>query len=311
MGQATEVRYITVANEYAGQRIDNYLARILKGVPKSLLYGLLRRGEVRVNKGRVRQHRRLEQGDVVRIPPLQVAPERVHRLPHWLEHRLRGATLFEDDRLWIINKPSGVAVHGGSGESTGLIEALRLMRGDLPYLELVHRLDKETSGCLLLAKRRSTLRAAHEALRERHAEKTYLALVAGKWPAHLRRVQAPLQKNVLRSGERVVKVHEHGKASRTDFSIMQATPQATLLQAKPVTGRTHQIRVHCAASEHPVAGDLKYGDYKVNAKMADLGLNRLFLHSHTLKLKALGVDVKAPLAAVLTEVLERLGLHGG
>ena len=282
------VRLIAIDAASHGQRVDNFLLRELKGVPKSRVYNLLRRGEVRVNKGRVKAEYRLQSGDLVRIPPVRVAAaEPLAAAPSpALAARLEAAVLYEDDGLLVVNKPAGLAVHGGSGVSFGLIEALRQLRPQARFLELVHRLDRDTSGCILIAKKRSALVALHAALREGSADagidKRYLALVAGQWPRQRRQVEAPLEKNTLRSGERVVRVSAEGKPALTEFELLERFEGATLVQARPITGRTHQIRVHARYAGHPLAGDEKYGDRAADARFRELGLKRLFLHAHSL-----------------------------
>lgn len=281
------VRLVRVEAEYAGQRIDNFLLRELKGVPRSRLYRLLRRGEVRVNRGRVKAEYRLCAGDEVRLPPVrqsrQVNDGELQLSPA-LAGVLREAVLYEDERLLVVNKPAGMAVHGGSGLSWGLIEAYRALRPELKQLELVHRLDRETSGCLMLSKRRSALRLLHEALRGGLLDKRYWALVRGCWPKHLGEVDFPLLKNQLSSGERIVRVHTEGKPSRTVFRCLETFADATLVEASPITGRTHQIRVHAQAAGHAILGDDKYGDRDANARFRERGLKRLFLHARSLEL---------------------------
>ncbi|MFT3931373.1 MAG: 23S rRNA pseudouridine(955/2504/2580) synthase RluC [Spongiibacteraceae bacterium] len=279
------VRTVEIDAGSDGQRIDNFLMRELKGVPKSRIYNLLRRGEVRVNKGRVKAEHRLCLGDVVRIPPVRMDAETAPpNVSASLSDRLTDAILFEDEGLIVIDKPSGLAVHGGSGVSLGLIEALRVMRPQAKFLELVHRLDRDTSGCIMVAKKRSALLTLHEALRGDGVDKRYLALAAGTWPRHRTRVEAPLEKNTLRSGERVVRVSAEGKSALTEFAVLESFPLATLIEAAPITGRTHQIRVHAQYAGHPLAGDEKYGENAANARFRELGLRRLFLHAHTLTL---------------------------
>jgi 23S rRNA pseudouridine955/2504/2580 synthase len=304
------VRHVVVEAELAGQRIDNFLMRTLGGVPKTLIYRILRRGEVRVNSGRVKQTYRIQPGDVVRIPPVRVDKEAAPPKPSRnLTQSLEQAVILEDDRWLVLNKPSGVAVHGGSGERLGVIEAMRVLRPNHRYLELVHRLDKDTSGCLLLAVRRSALRAAHEALREREARKEYLMLVKGAWPRGLVQIDAPLAKNALRSGERVVRIDEtNGKASRTRFRVVDSSSECSLVIAQPTTGRTHQIRVHAASAGHPIVGDGKYGDKAFDAHMASLGGKRLFLHATRLQIDAVGLDVAAPPGEEWRALTGRLGL---
>ena len=300
------VRQVKVSAEEAGQRIDNFLARYLKGVPKSHIYRILRRGEVRVNSGRIRAHYKVCAGDTVRIPPVRVAPVKPgQKKPGFsLEQHI----LFENSRCLVINKPSGIAVHGGSGVSVGVIEALRAERLQAPYIELAHRLDRDTSGCLVLAKRRSFLRAFHEQLRQGQVVKHYLALVAGVWQGGKQTVDAPLRKNQLRGGERMVTVDADGKQAISIFSPVSCYENATLVEVVLKTGRTHQIRVHGTHIGHPLAGDEKYGDPVFNRQMRGLGLRRLLLHAHYLEFtdptneqlitvsSPLGDDVKAVLA---------------
>lgn len=304
------VQWVKVGTEQAGQRIDNFLLRQLKGVPKSRIYRLLRKGEVRVNKGRIKPEYRVQDGDEIRIPPIRLA-ERDHGSPSdGLVSRIEAAIIYEDERLLVLNKPAGVAVHGGSGVSHGVIEALRAARPTAPMLELVHRLDRETSGCLVIAKKRSSLRNLHELLREGGMEKRYLALVQGCWQGGTRTVTAALRKNQLKGGERIVTVDTEGKSARTLFRPVQIFDQASLLDVNLDTGRTHQIRVHGAHIGHPLAGDEKYGDTGFNRRMRGLGLRRLFLHAQSLSFREPGhereVHVSAPLSDDLRAVLDAL-----
>lgn len=305
-----KVRQVNVSVEEAGQRIDNFLARHLKGVPKSHIYRILRRGEVRVNSGRIRAQYKVCAGDTVRIPPVRVATPRGGDIKP--ARRLENCILFENARYLVINKPSGIAVHGGSGLSYGVIEAIRAERPDAPFLELAHRLDRETSGCLVLAKRRSFLRAFQEQLREGLVVKHYLALVSGTWKGGKQTVTAPLRKNVLRGGERMVSVDESGKAATSVFKPVTAYQGATLVDVDLKTGRTHQIRVHGAHIGHPLAGDEKYGDPAFNLRMKQLGLRRMLLHAHYLEFMDTGngeqVAISAPLDEELKAVLDRLEL---
>lgn len=299
-----------VSGDQAGQRVDNFLAARLKGVPRSRIYRILRRGEVRVNRGRVKPSYRLRAGDRVRIPPIRTAETRPARPPAAASERLGGRVLYEDARLLVLDKPSGMAVHGGSGLSYGVIEALRALRPDAPYLELVHRLDRETSGCLVVAKRRSALRALHAQMREGGMDKRYLALVRGRWQGGPRRVDAPLRKNTLRSGERMVSVREDGRAALSWFRPVTIYREATLMEVRIETGRTHQVRVHAAHIGHPIAGDDKYGDEAFNRRLAGLGLRRLFLHASALGFDDPGgggpLEVSAPLPDDLRQVLDQL-----
>ncbi|MDD5180744.1 MAG: 23S rRNA pseudouridine(955/2504/2580) synthase RluC [Gallionellaceae bacterium] len=264
----------------AGQRIDNFLCKHLKGVPKSHIYRILRSGEVRVNKKRVDQTCRLQLGDLVRIPPVRVAeqPERDY-VP-----ALEFPILYEDDALLAVDKPSGVAVHGGSGVSFGVIEQLRSARPQAKFLELVHRLDRETSGVLLLAKKRSALTNMHEQMREGKTDKRYLTLVSGKWLNAKQHVKLPLYKFNTQDGEKRVMVREDGQAAHTVFALQKSWPEFSLLEAQLKTGRTHQIRVHLAHLGFPIAGDDKYGDFTLNKALAKQGLKRMFLHAHSIAL---------------------------
>lgn len=307
----SKVSYLEVGPEQAGQRLDNFLIRHLKGVPKSRIYNLLRKGEVRINKGRVKPDTRIKEGDMVRIAPIRTAERGSPQLPGLqLKRYLAENILFEDDGLLIINKPSGLAVHGGSGISLGAIEALRAERPNARFMELVHRLDRETSGCLMLAKKRSVLLELQQAMQRNQVEKHYMALVKGQWPKGKSTINAPLLKNQLSSGERIVRVDAAGKASVTHFAIAQKFKQATLLQVKLETGRTHQIRVHCQFSNQPIAGDPKYGDDHFNESLRDAGLKRLFLHASNLRfrhpLSGDWVEVEAPMPADLSSVLNKL-----
>ncbi len=294
----TEVRFLTVDPESAGQRLDNFLFRQLKGVPKTHVYRIIRSGEVRINKGRAQAETRLEEGDVLRLPPVRVAakPQGEGQPPPAREFPL----LYEDDSLLAIDKPAGVAVHGGSGVSFGVIEQLRTARPAARFLELVHRLDRETSGVLLVAKKRSALTALQDQFRQRETGKTYLALVEGKWPANMKVLDAPLAKYLLpgqtgssEPGERRVRVvsKDHPDAMRAvtlvkvlaDVTLAAGGGSLSLLAVTIKTGRTHQIRVHLAYGGHPIAGDGKYGDFERNRVLQKLGLKRMFLHAWRLQ----------------------------
>ncbi|VUD48204.1 Ribosomal large subunit pseudouridine synthase C [Thalassocella blandensis] len=305
-----KVQFLTISEDEAGQRLDNFLLRVLKKAPKSLVYRIIRKGEVRINKGRTKPDRRLQAGDIVRVPPVRLPEkgEAVKPSQGLLDH-LREAILFESKSLLIVNKPSGLAVHGGSGISLGLVEALREIYQDTP-LELVHRLDRDTSGCIVLAKKRSVLREIHALLRSaKGMDKQYLALVKGRWPKRREQVDAPLLKNELQSGERMVKVHPDGKASQTLFQVEQWYETASLVRAKPITGRTHQIRVHALHAKHPLVGDDKYGDDDFNRQMKELGFKRLFLHAASLAFQLADgtrIQVEAPLPKELSEPMAQL-----
>ncbi|MCL1160501.1 23S rRNA pseudouridine(955/2504/2580) synthase RluC [Shewanella chilikensis] len=308
-----QVRLVTIDEDNVGQRIDNFLLSKLKGVPKSMIYRIVRKGEVRVNKKRIKPEYKLAEGDLVRIPPVRVSEENYRTAPSAnLERvsRLEDRILFEDKHILVLNKPAGIAVHGGSGVDYGVIEALRSLRPQQKFLELVHRLDKDTSGVLLVAKKRSALKHLHDQLRHKQMQKDYQALVRGEWQKHDKVVKAPLLKLTLKSGERIVRVNTEGKASETRFKILQRYDGATLVQASPVTGRTHQIRVHCQYAGHPIACDEKYSEQKFDDSMRALGLNRLFLHAAQLKFTHPDTEtemtVQAPLDPVLLELLDKL-----
>ena len=305
------VQLIEVAPELAGQRIDNFLRAQLKGVPKTLIYRILRKGEVRVNKGRIKPEYKLQAGDVVRVPPLRLAErDEPEPLAQGLLERLEAAIVYEDKALIVLNKPAGIAVHGGSGLNYGVIEAFRQLRPDAKDIELVHRLDRDTSGLLMIAKKRSMLRHLHEQLRGDGVDKRYMALVRGHWATAKKQVNAPLQKSNLRSGERMVEVDGEGKEALTLFRVLRRFGDfATLVEAKPVTGRTHQIRVHAKHAGHSIAGDSKYGDDDFTREIRELGGKRLFLHAYELHvpLPEGGVlKLEAPVDEMWAKTLERL-----
>ena len=292
------------------QRIDNYLHKVLKGVPKSHIYRILRSGEVRVNSRRVQASYRLQDGDKVRLPPIRtsVKPSKAGRSASGALYC--GAVLLEDEDLLVIDKPSGVAVHGGSGISSGVIEQLREARPGLRFLELVHRLDRDTSGVLMLAKRRSALTGLHAQLREGAVRKHYLALVIGEWKDAKRNVRVALHKYVSSSGERRVVADEEGQHAHTVFRLVRSLPGFGLLDAELKTGRTHQIRVHLAHVGYPIAGDDKYGDFDANKRLAKLGLKRMFLHAASLEFShprsAQTVRIESPLAPALERFLQNV-----
>ena len=277
----TRVQRLTVDDEQAGQRIDNYLMRILPGVPRGRVYRILRRGEVRVNGGRVRAEYKLRSGDEVRVPPASVKAEgasppahRARQIEDWI--------VFEDKTLIVINKPGGLAVHGGSGISFGVIELLRAARPDLRDLSLAHRIDRETSGCLVIARKRSVLRRLHAMFREGRVEKNYLALVHGDWQYGDIVIDQPLLVTNRKGGERHVIVSPRGKPAQTRVRLSRRFGEFSLVQCQPATGRTHQIRVHLAQMGHPIAGDSRYGDETLNRRASALGLPRLFLHAQSI-----------------------------
>ncbi len=303
---------ITIDGGNVDQRIDNFLITRLKGVPRSRIYRILRKGEVRVNRGRVKPGYRLQSGDKVRIPPLRTATGTgpAESSSHPGARRVKSAILYLDPSLLVIDKPAGVAVHGGSGIAYGVIELLRAALPEERFLELAHRLDRDTSGCLVIARRRSALRTLHQLLRGSGVEKRYLALLQGEWDGGQRVVDLPLRKNQLSSGERVVRVHPQGKRAVSIFRPLHRCRQATLAEIRLVTGRTHQIRVHAAHIGHPVAGDGKYGDPGFNRELRRRGLNRLFLHAASIGFRLTAqeppIQVSAPLPAELVAVLRGL-----
>ena len=309
-GQAGRVQMITVDENNDGQRLDNFLIAHLKGVPRSWVYRVLRRGEVRVNKGRCKPARRLQIGDVVRIPPLRMTEKSSVTPTSGLMDIVDKSICYEDDSLLILNKPSGVAVHGGSGLAHGAIEVLRASRPEAPYLELAHRLDRETSGCLMVAKKRSVLRQLQELQREGKIEKRYLALLAGRSRRGRWHTDVPLKKNTLKSGERIVRVDPEGKRAVTHFQVMKRYTDVLLVEALLETGRTHQIRVHAASNGTPILGDPKYGDEQANRSFQRLGLKRLFLHAVSLKFNwrvdGTRFQIEAPLPTKLQSLLESL-----
>ncbi|MFI3178693.1 MAG: 23S rRNA pseudouridine(955/2504/2580) synthase RluC [Methylococcaceae bacterium] len=306
--QTPQVIYVEINEDNCDQRLDNFLISRLKGVPKSRIYRLVRKGEVRVNKGRVDIKYRLATGDVVRIPPIRVAERSEESfVPKGLQAALQQGILFEDDGFMVINKPAGFAVHGGSGVSSGIIEGLRLIRPEARFLELVHRLDKDTSGCLLIAKKRSALRKLQEFFRNSEIKKTYQALLAGQWERKKLIVTAPLLKNISKGGERIVVISKAGKAAETLFTRIKLFRNATLVEASPKTGRTHQIRVHAASLGHAIVGDDRYGSDEINKLFKNKGYKRMFLHAETLKFKHPVTDeimtISAPLPLQLINLL--------
>lgn len=299
--------------EQAGQRLDNFLLRELKGLPRSRVYRLVRKGEVRVNLGRVGAKYRLQSGDRVRIPPVRLGAAAEPRVPAGLA---TGGILFEDEHLLVLDKPAGVAVHGGTGVSAGIIEALRARPPERPFLELVHRLDRETSGCLMLAKSRAALTTLHAALRRDDTEppiaKRYIALVRGRPARSPIVVHTGLRRNTVRGGERMVAVADDGDPAESVFRLRRAGEACSEVEIELVTGRTHQARVHAAHIGHPVAGDRKYGDRELNKRARDAGLKRLALHAHSLAfthpVTGEGCRVSAPVPASFAAAFE--GLNG-
>jgi len=302
------VAQIRIGAEQAGQRIDNFLVRQLKGVPKSHVYRLLRTGQVRVNSARIGADYRLQEDDLVRLPPVRTAQP--SSPPTDAAAGVELPVVYEDEALLVVDKPAGVAVHGGSGVSAGVIEQLRVQRPKAPFLELVHRLDKDTSGLLALAKKRSALTAMHQQLREGQVEKHYLALVTGRWRNARQRVRAPLRRYLTADGERRVNVDADGMSADTLFVLQQSWPGYALLDAELGTGRTHQIRVHLQHLGFPIAGDSKYGHAETNRTLRGLGLRRMFLHAARLSfnhpLKSEKITLTAPIPQELDAFLQRI-----
>ena len=313
-----KVRFIEVGEEYAGQRLDNFLVTRLKGAPKTLIYRIIRKGEVRINKGRAKPTTRLAAGDLVRIPPIRLGESVSKNVDARRFEFLNQAILFEDDTLLVINKPSGMAVHAGSGIAVGIIEALRSLHPELAYLELAHRLDRETSGCLVLAKKSSALKALNEdfrnnSLKNPRLDKRYLALVKGRWRGGQRRVTKALNTDARRHGERHVVVDKKGSYASSIMQPKAIADEASLIEVKLLTGRTHQVRVHALSENHPLAGDQRYGEQAFNREMKQAGLKRLFLHASQLQLhhptKNQKITIEAPLPKELKLVLDNLNLE--
>jgi 23S rRNA pseudouridine955/2504/2580 synthase len=313
------VNWLAVGEDGQGQRIDNYLVKILKGVPKSHIYRILRSGEVRVNRRKVGPEARLAAGDELRIPPIRAAAPGRKPGAEGMGRVAVPPILFEDDALIVLDKPAGLAVHGGSGISFGVIERLRHARPEAAFLELVHRLDRDTSGALVIAKKRSVLTGLHEQLRDGAIDKRYYVLVRGKWRDALRAVELSLTSYVTGDGERRVRVDSGGRLARTVFRRVKVWPQAdppvALLEAELETGRTHQIRVHLTHLGFPLAGDDKYGDFAWNKALARKGLKRMFLHAHRIRfthpVDGREVVVEAPLAPELAAFVARLDAADG
>lgn len=310
-GGSESVRFLTVEADVAGQRIDNYLITRLKGAPRTLVYRILRTGEVRVNKGRIKADYRVREGDVIRVPPLRLADAASPPPPGaGVSRDLAARILYEQHGLLVIDKPSGLAVHGGSGVAYGVVEAMRHVRPSAHFLELVHRLDRGTSGLLMLAEKRSLLRFLHEELREGRMHKVYVALLAGRLKGAEHDIRAPLHKTVQPSGEHIVRVAHEGKEAHSVFRVLERIGDTTLVEVVLYTGRTHQIRVHAQFLGHPIIGDEKYGIDELNRRMKAVGINRLFLHARDLDIRLPGQEqplhLHCPLPPELEACLERL-----
>lgn len=309
--KTTAVQFIDISSAQAGQRIDNFLLTLEKGVPKSRIYRAIRKGEVRVNKGRIKQTYKIQAGDNIRVPPLRVSEDTTPTtVSDHMRRQLDECVILEDDDLLVLNKPAGLAVHAGSNINQGIIEALRVTRAELPYLELVHRLDRDTSGCLLLAKNRDALLHLQQQMLNHDLNKRYLTIVKGSMGEQERIIEQPLLKNTVTSGERMVRVDPEGKAAKTLFIPVETFEKAQLVEVVLFTGRTHQIRVHSAFTGHPLAGDDKYGQRQFNKDMKKFGLKRMFLHAWKLGIThpSSGQDImlEAPLPETLNNVVTRL-----
>jgi len=305
--QHHKVQLVDIGPRNDDQRLDNFLLSQLKGVPKSRIYKLLRSGQVRVNKGRKKPSYRLQSGDQVRIPPVTLTDRPSTEAPPYMLEKIHSAIIFEDEQLLVINKPTGIAVHSGSNIAFGVIEILRQLRPDAEMLELVHRLDRETSGCLLIAKTRPALTKLHEIFRsEQDMKKTYRAILMGRWQGGERMIDVPLKKNQLKGGERIVTVDETGKQAKSLFTPLEYFDQATLAEIKLFTGRTHQIRVHANHQQHPIAGDPKYGNNEFNRQLKKQGFKRMFLHAYNLQFKLdKNYNITAPLDEQWQQLIEK------
>ncbi len=299
---------VDISEDQAGQRIDNFLVKHLKGVPRSHVYQLLRSGQVRVNSGRKKPHYKLQAGDTLRVPPVRINENQVGKIPDSVLRVLKNAIIFENEDIIAINKPSGIAVHKGSGLQFGVIEAFRQILPEQP-LELVHRIDRETSGCLLLAKNRTVLARLHELLRHEkisHIEKTYIALLNGQWPYGKKTVDIGVSK-IKRGGEHIMQTDKLGDRAISHFEPLEIFQNCSLMKVKIDTGRTHQIRVHAQYCEHPIIGDSKYGDKQANQAFRKLGLKRLFLHAKKLYLPLDNeITIEAPLSDDIEKILQYL-----
>lgn len=299
-----KVRKVIVNEGDVGQRLDNYLMRQFRGVPKSRIYSMLRKGEVRVNKGRVKPAYRIQAGDLVRLPPVHQKTQGTMIIPDTVQQQLESAVISEDDNLLVLNKPSGIAVHAGSGLRFGVIEVMRELRPHADFLELVHRLDRETSGCLLLARSRPVLTELHDLLREGKVNKRYLALLAGNWGQDTKTITSQLERSGPQGQIRKTRQQQDGKTAVSEFKPVQHFSNATLMEVKIFTGRTHQIRVQSADLGHPVLGDDKYGNFALNREFRKLGLKRLFLHAAEIDFRLESCGHRYHFKAALPDELE-------
>ena len=302
--QFNPVTIYTVTEDYSGTRLDNCLLSKMKGIPRSKIYSIIRKGEVRVNKSRCKPSQKLQIGDEVRIPPYTNEHKVTKKAENNLKDKLINSIIVKDKKFIILNKPVGMASHGGSGISLGVIEAFRQIDRSYKDAQLVHRLDKDTSGCLVIALRKSILREFHKEIREGRVDKDYLALVKGKWPESIKTVEVSLLKDRLRSGEREVQIDPKGKNSISLFEVVTAKKMLSLVKCRIITGRTHQIRVHATHSGHPVVGDIKYGDRAFN-KTLKSDINRMMLHAHEIKFKNMQIEASTKIPDDFTRLIKK------
>ena len=296
-----QVSNYKVGPEYEGVRLDNCLISKLKGLPRAKIYSIIRKGEVRINKSRSKPSYRLQINDIIRIPPYTVKPKINKKATDINKDKIIHSIMRVEKDFLILNKPAGIACHGGSGISLGLIETIRQLDKNYREAQLVHRIDKDTSGCLVVALKKQILREFHKEIRDKHVDKIYSAVVKGKWPKNLNKIQLSLKKESLRSGERFVQVDKKGKFSETEFELISSGKSNSLVKAKIITGRTHQIRVHSKYKGHPIVGDTKYGDPLYNKELQLTGLNRMLLHAKSIKFSNMGIEQSAPLPPVFKD----------
>ena len=296
-----QVSNYKVGPEYEGVRLDNCLISKLKGLPRAKIYSIIRKGEVRINKSRSKPSYRLQINDIIRIPPYTVKPKINKKASDVNKDKIIHSIMRVEKDFLILNKPAGIACHGGSGISLGLIETIRQLDKNYREAQLVHRIDKDTSGCLVVALKKQILREFHKEIRDKHVDKIYSAVVKGKWPKNLNKIQLSLKKESLKSGERFVQVNKKGKFSETEFELISSGKSNSLVKAKIITGRTHQIRVHSKYKGHPIVGDTKYGDPLYNKELQLTGLNRMLLHAKSIKFSNMGIEQSAPLPPVFKD----------
>ena len=296
-----QVSNYKVGPEYEGVRLDNCLISKLKGLPRAKIYSIIRKGEVRINKSRSKPSYRLQINDIIRIPPYTVKPKINKKASDINKDKIIHSIMRVEKDFLILNKPAGIACHGGSGISLGLIETIRQLDKNYREAQLVHRIDKDTSGCLVVALKKQILREFHKEIRDKHVDKIYSAVVKGKWPKNLNKIQLSLKKESLKSGERFVQVNKKGKLSETEFELISSGKSNSLVKAKIITGRTHQIRVHSKYKGHPIVGDTKYGDLLYNKELQLTGLNRMLLHAKSIKFSNMGIEQSAPLPPVFKD----------